>query len=154
MKALSLWQPWATLVVAGVKRWETRSWRFSGPLPQRIAIHASGHGPRDLAGSSSQEPFRTALARLGLDGRSLPTGCVLGVVTVSACLPTPEVRDLLSPEELAMGDFGPGRWAWRLDGAAGLASPVRCKGALSLWDLGWDVEKAVMMQLEATDDLT
>lgn len=38
MKALSLWQPWATLIQVGVKWIETRSWRtaYRGPL----AIHA------------------------------------------------------------------------------------------------------------------
>jgi hypothetical protein len=41
MKALTLWQPWATLVAEGVKPFEFRSW----PAPkwiwdQRIAIHA------------------------------------------------------------------------------------------------------------------
>lgn len=39
MKALTLWQPWATLVALGVKTIETRSWSTSyrGPL----AIHAA-----------------------------------------------------------------------------------------------------------------
>lgn len=41
MKALTLWQPWASLVALGVKTIETRSWSTShrGPL----AIHASKH---------------------------------------------------------------------------------------------------------------
>jgi len=39
MKAISLLQPWATLVVTGVKTIETRSWgtKYRGP----ILIHAS-----------------------------------------------------------------------------------------------------------------
>ncbi len=39
MKALTVWQPWATLVAIGAKRIETRSWSTSyrGPL----AIHAA-----------------------------------------------------------------------------------------------------------------
>ena len=38
MKAITLTQPWATLVAIGAKRIETRSWRtfYRGPL----AIHA------------------------------------------------------------------------------------------------------------------
>ncbi len=148
MKALSLWQPWASLVVGGVKRWETRSWKLSGPIPLQIAIHASANFPREIAGVGLGEPFRTELGRLALDPHSLPTGAILGVVTVAACLPTPEVRDLLPPEQLALGDFGPGRWAWRLTGAIALERPIRAKGALGLWDLGWDVEKAVLLQLE------
>lgn len=39
MKAISLWQPWATLISTGDKTWETRSWAttYRGPL----AIHAA-----------------------------------------------------------------------------------------------------------------
>ena len=44
MKAISLWQPWASAIAVGAKRYETRGWpavaggqRFAGWL----AIHAS-----------------------------------------------------------------------------------------------------------------
>ena len=41
MKALTIWQPWATLIMAGAKPYEWRTW----PAPkwiqgQRIVIHA------------------------------------------------------------------------------------------------------------------
>lgn len=39
MKALSLTQPWATLVAIGAKKIETRSWSTSYRGP--VAIHAS-----------------------------------------------------------------------------------------------------------------
>jgi hypothetical protein len=44
VKALTLHQPWASLVAAGVKMIETRSWstRYRGPL----AIHAGAKRPR------------------------------------------------------------------------------------------------------------
>ncbi len=42
MKAISLWQPWASLLVLGLKRFETRSFPFPGAVRgQRVAIHAS-----------------------------------------------------------------------------------------------------------------
>lgn len=43
MKAITLWQPWASLVAVGVKTIETRSWSTShrGPL----AIHAGARPP-------------------------------------------------------------------------------------------------------------
>lgn len=43
MKALSLWQPWATLIAVGQKRIETRHWptTYRGPL----AIHATKRRP-------------------------------------------------------------------------------------------------------------
>lgn len=43
MKALTLWQPWASLVALGIKTIETRSWstQYRGPL----AIHAAKRKP-------------------------------------------------------------------------------------------------------------
>lgn len=39
MKAITLWQPWASLIACGAKKYETRSWatNYRGP----IAIHAA-----------------------------------------------------------------------------------------------------------------
>lgn len=39
MKAITIWQPWASLIACGVKQYETRSWptKYRGP----IAIHAA-----------------------------------------------------------------------------------------------------------------
>lgn len=42
MKALTIWQPWASLIVAGAKPYEFRGWRFPRSLiGQRIVIHAA-----------------------------------------------------------------------------------------------------------------
>lgn len=43
MKAITLWQPWATLLACGSKIYETRSWatNYTGP----IAIHAAAKRP-------------------------------------------------------------------------------------------------------------
>lgn len=46
MKALSLWEPWATLIALGVKRIETRSWPApSSLLGERFAVHAAKRTP-------------------------------------------------------------------------------------------------------------
>lgn len=42
MKALTLWQPWATLVIEGIKPYEFRGWRPPAKMiGQRIVIHAA-----------------------------------------------------------------------------------------------------------------
>lgn len=42
MKALTIWQPWASLIMAGAKPYEFRGWRAPRSLiGQRIVIHAS-----------------------------------------------------------------------------------------------------------------
>lgn len=61
MKAITLMQPWATLVAIGAKRLETRSWstNYRGPL----AIHA-GANTRFIDPNSPPKPVpaRGALA--------------------------------------------------------------------------------------------
>ena len=76
MKAISLTQPWSSLVAAGEKRIETRSWytNFRGAL----AIHASKSCPREYQLLCFEEPFYTALLSAGLlerrrsDGNGVP----------------------------------------------------------------------------------
>lgn len=42
MKALTVWQPWASLIIVGAKPYEFRGWRFpQSLLGQRIVIHAA-----------------------------------------------------------------------------------------------------------------
>ncbi len=41
MKALSIRQPWAWLIVNGYKDIENRSWALKGGLPRRVYVHAS-----------------------------------------------------------------------------------------------------------------
>ncbi|OJY65492.1 MAG: hypothetical protein BGP16_12755 [Sphingobium sp. 66-54] len=42
MKTLTIWQPWASLIVAGAKPYEFRGWRVPRSLiGQRIVIHAA-----------------------------------------------------------------------------------------------------------------
>ena len=53
MKAITIRQPWASLITLGVKTIETRSspTKYRGPL----AIHAGAHRPRDLWFSSQAD---------------------------------------------------------------------------------------------------
>ena len=42
MKALTIWQPWASLIMAGAKPYEFRGWRAPRSIiGQRIVIHAA-----------------------------------------------------------------------------------------------------------------
>ncbi len=132
MKTLSLQQPWAMLVVLGAKRYETRSWQTSyrGPL----AIHASSRLLPDALALCAAEPFRSLFRQAGYpDGRGLPTGAVVGVVDLLDCRRVEEVRDLDAVER-AVGDFRPGRWAWRLARPRRLLFPVPYRGRLGVFD--------------------
>jgi hypothetical protein len=132
MKTLSLCQPWAALVVAGAKRYETRSWQTAhrGPL----AIHASARFPPAARALCRAEPFRLLLEQAGyLDWTCLPTRAVVGVVDLVACRLAVELSDL-DPVERQLGDFGPGRWAWQLANPRRLATPIPGRGRLGVFD--------------------
>jgi activating signal cointegrator 1 len=133
MRALSLTQPWASLVAIGAKTWETRSWQtaYRGP----IAIHAAKAFPQDARRLCLTEPFTRVLVAAGirlLSGQP-PLGAVVATATLVDCVRTEVVRDSLTPEERAFGDYGDGRWAWKFEDVARLPQPIPAKGALGLW---------------------
>lgn len=150
MKALTLTQPWATLVAIGAKRIETRSWhtRYRGPL----AIHAAkGFPPR--ARKFTTEPIcyeavkscRTLadVVKRGGDLPAYPLGCVLAVCRLVDCRPTTlftrgadmaEAAYDLTLQEESFGDYSPGRFAWILDAVQPLPEPIPAKGMLGLWE--------------------
>jgi hypothetical protein len=133
VKALSLTQPWATLVLLGAKRYETRAWQtlHRGPL----AIHAARTFPPAAQALCRLEPFRRVLAAAGIsDATGLPRGALLGTVQLLAILPVELVLPL-GPEEEAFGDYRAGRWAWELAGPTRLAAPVPYRGGVGLFDV-------------------
>ena len=142
MRGISLWQPWATLIAIGAKRHETRSWYtpYRGPL----AIHAAKRCERPEMRLLAQEPFRTALHGIGIYLLSqLPFGAIVALADLAECVPTTELRDGLSSQEWAFGDYSPGRWAWCLRNVYRLPEPIPYRGAQGLWPVPADVERRI-----------
>ena len=73
MKAITIKQPWATLIMSGVKRFEFRSWKtnFRGD----VLIHA---------GKGIDKEAVERLAKYLPD--ELPMGKILGKVTITDCV--------------------------------------------------------------------
>lgn len=140
MKALTLYLPWALLVLRQRKRWETRGWRpsYRGPL----IIHAANRWENELEALALREPFRSALGLNRPDARGElramveeVRGCALCVVRLGSPKPTASARLELSHDEVAFGNYTPGRWAWPLHDLVALRAPVRVRGRQGLWDL-------------------
>jgi activating signal cointegrator 1 len=135
MLALTLRQPWASLVAIGAKRLETRSWatKYRGDL----AIHSS----KNLSVSSRRlldiEPVKSTLAEAGLSRDALPLGQVLAVVRLTAIYIV-EWDQLPDEPERSFGDYQVGRFVWVLDDLRVLAEPIPAVGHLGLWR--WDKE--------------
>jgi activating signal cointegrator 1 len=117
-KALSVRQPWASLIVCGLKTVEIRRW--STTYRGRLYIHAS----------KSQDDI--ALNRFQLE--SPPMGVLLGTVELARVEPfTSELWDELAEKHLDNGAFIPGFYAWHLENAQPLAEPVAYRGERSLF---------------------
>lgn len=152
MKALSLTQPWASLIAVGAKRVETRSFRthYRGPL----AIHASKGFPGYAKDLCNAKVFCEALGRThtphvlnnGL-AAALPTGVIVATCNLVECFPVERLLRVgdseivsmfwtvkMSEQERAFGNYEPGRFGWVLSDIVMLPEPIPAKGALGLWD--------------------
>lgn len=134
VKALSMTEPWGTLVALGAKQMETRSWltAYRGP----VAIHCARRLPEDLETVCKQPFFREALPtsarneRLPLDQR-FPRGKVIAVALLDEVLPTACVQP--DEQERAFGNYAPGRYAWIFSTIYQLRTPQPVRGTLGLW---------------------
>jgi hypothetical protein len=132
MKCLSVMQPWATLLVSGAKRYETRSWRTN--YRGLLAIHASRTFPPAACELCRAEPFRSALLQAGVrDSADLPRGQVIGTVELVGCIPGEEIGE--EATERAFGDYRPGRWAWACLRPGPLAVPFVYPGGLGVFEI-------------------
>jgi activating signal cointegrator 1 len=127
MKALSLWQPWASGIALGVKAIETRHWAttYRGPL----AVHASKRWNGD------QREFAEAERREGTIGFGLPFGAIVAVVDLIDIKRSELLEDAISAVEGRWGNYAPNRFGWLLGNVRPLLVPVPCVGRQSLWTL-------------------
>lgn len=156
MRALSMTQPWATLVAIGAKLQETRSWGTG--YRGEIAIHAAKGFPPDARALCHAEPFCRVLIANGIaHPDELERGAIIAVTRLIACDEIDEgyaeaVRDCsadrwLPPYEFEFGDYAIGRYSWALENVRELSTPVPCRGALGLWTVPDDVERQVRASL-------
>lgn len=121
VKALTLQQPWATLIAIGVKEVETRKWHPK-ENPGRLVICSS---KKPLTGPAHERLLASPPFALCLKGRETPRSSMLAIATLARCVRTDELnRTALSKTEFAFGDYRPGRWAWFLEDVTALPEPV------------------------------
>ena len=170
MKAITIWQPYASLIGCNAKRFETRGWatKYRGP----IAIHAAQRDPCRLP--LIDKPELERYTRQEIDaGRCppwplMPRGAIIataelvnvwrivqhpgtdvvvakhiqiGAESLTLDKHAPDFGAFFVPteQEMAFGDWTPGRYAWELRNVKLLTHPVPVKGQQGLWN--WDPEK-------------
>lgn len=135
MKAITVWQPYAGALAAGIKEYETRSWatKYRGP----IAIHAAA---RDVFDTLEQIAIPTALKikeALRCEWAEMPRGAIIATGELVDCIEiTPSFAASLSQDERDLGHFAPGRYAWKLADVHLLPDPVPVKGKQGALELG------------------
>jgi hypothetical protein len=156
VKALSLWQPWASLIAIGAKRIETRSWstNYRGP----IVIHAAKRDEESKAFAQAIYRLKpsdreriythpegtfynfaiTALYKhhgqsIGSFIPDLPLGAAVCVAELVDCVPTEKLKGI-SDQERAFGNYEPKRFGWMLENIRMFAKPIPMKGMQGLFD--------------------
>lgn len=142
MKAITLWQPYASLIAWGEKQYETRPWatKYRGD----IAIHA---GKRNLGNSA---PIWYEIS-MGHDLSEVPTGAVVAVARlVNIYIMNTNMVATMSDKEIANGNWAVGRYAWQLANIRTLIDPIPAKGAQGIWEwasppAGLDFEREIKL---------
>lgn len=125
MKAITIKQPFASLIAAGIKEYEFRTWKTN--YRGEILIHA---------GKSIDKDAMKKFEFLNLD---YPTGCIIAKVKLTDCVPITEAVK----EELREKNFlvysgtteraGWNRYGFRLENVETM-EPIFVNGMLGLWE--------------------
>ncbi len=129
--ALTILEPWATLIALGAKHFETRGW--STDYRGDLVIHA-GKNSDYIMPALSSPTFAPVLKAAGYQSDAdFHLGCALCVVHLQECWPVQDLWRRLMPQERAFGDFDLGRYGWELRNRRPFAKPVPARGAQGLW---------------------
>lgn len=164
MKAITIYQPYASLLACGAKRYETRSWATSYRGP--IAIHAakaraqcdgsSNYKFRLLVNSALQTSiYRQDEAPILTYSRimdNLDYGAVVATAEIVEChyiaadefcntrilwsdgKDTPNDEISILDDEYLFGDWTPGRYAWEFADMKMLDEPIPATGRQRIWE--------------------
>lgn len=161
MKALTVWQPWASLIVAGAKPYEFRGWRpYRSMIGQRIVIHASSRPMRagevrDIVDNLKFGGDNAAVTCLHVDKAldllmplyhfkrptGLPLGCGLGTAVLGEAKNGFDVALEMGASEEAIHELGANdsdrdehaNWGWPMLEIEPFVEPIPMRGAQGFW---------------------
>ena len=136
MKALTISQPFASMIISGIKWVENRTWSApSSVVGQRIAIHA-GKGRQYL---------------IAKDLLQYPTGAILATARLEVCFNLSHFLELkyrgekIADERISKAMFhvhSEGPVCWVLSDVSP-CKPIVIGGKQGLWDVPEDIEEAL-----------
>jgi len=133
VRALTIRQPWAALIAAGLKPVENRSWPLPAGFTGPLLIHAGTKGDAD---GWAVPGVREALEAAPDLGRGLVYGAVVAFAGRVTCH---------QDEGCCVDRWGEhGAFHWVLEDVRRLSSPIPATGRLSLWRPEPDVTRAAL----------
>ena len=155
MRAITIWQPYATLIMLGLKQYETRCWgtSYRGPL----IIHAAKRWDDDREFDCqrvtslmnmleiSPEHFTEEQRRHFYTPLGNTLGKALGVVELVDCQ---QMSDGGSDFENEVGSFGDGRFGWKCASPRIFSEPISAQGKQGLWTPEASLEQVAKGSLE------
>lgn len=145
---LTMHQPWASLLVYGIKRIEGRSW--SAPIRGRLWIHAAGKVPEEATIKAMEEFYREIYAVNGITDikfpQHYPVSRLLGCVEVVGCVTREELAGWeLVPEGVrleAQTDM-----CWLCERPQKLLIPFEMRGYQGVYNLEKKINEAAIRGL-------
>ena len=127
MKAITIKQPWASLIVSGLKDIENRTWSCPKKyLGQRVLIHSAKASAKEgwsaLNGMQIKKVSKHKDKLYG-DNEDLPKGAIIVSVEIVDCV---QNHPSLWAEN--------GVWNWVLANPILFPEPIPAKGKLSFWE--------------------
>lgn len=130
-KAISVKQPWAYLICAGIKDIENRTWKCPDKyIGERIYIHASGSHGKKFNINLTDEQMRVAFKAVSEECllKSMQFGAIIGSVVITDCVIN---HSSIWAEMTAIKPI----YNWVLADAILFEEPIlNVKGKLSFWD--------------------
>jgi hypothetical protein len=140
MKAITLYQPWASLMARDIKRFETRSWRTShyGPLlicssAKKPDVETATSILRRASIAATGETYKRVLKMISDRRTWMISSTALAVVNLIGCIPGDTLS--VSPLERELGFYGSNRFVWITDRPHRLAHPFRVTGRQRLFSI-------------------
>ncbi|CAN1765955.1 Activating signal cointegrator 1 [Linum perenne] len=135
---LTLHQPWASLLVHGIKRIEGRSW--PAPLRGRLWIHAAGKFPEQETIKAMEEFYREIYALNGITDikfpQHYPVSRLLGCVEIVGCLKRDELASWEAiPVLLQVRVEGQTDFCWLCEHPQRLLVPFEMRGYQGVYNL-------------------
>ena len=124
MRVLTLKQPWASLIMLGLKRYEFRGWKTN--YRGEILIHAGKGIEKD--GMKRLKKYIP---------ENMPTEKILGKVKLVDCIKTsPEFYEKIQKEnkDIYAKTVFKQDYAWKIELLEVFDNPIEAKGKLGLWN--------------------